>query len=140
MVTEFGMSDKLGPLRYSENEEEIFLGHSVTQRKNVSDATAKLIDEEIRKLIDEAESKAREVLTTHIDDLHKLAKALLEYETLTGEEVRALLRGEPIHRENPSDTAPDEPSVPTSVPTAGKPKDGPRKRPGGMAPEPQPGT
>jgi cell division protease FtsH len=138
MVTEFGMSDKLGPLRYAENEEEIFLGHSVTQRKNVSDATAKLIDEEIRGLIEEAESKAREVLTMHIDDLHKVAKALLEYETLSGDEVRGLLRGEAIHRDVPADT-PDEPPVSTSVPSSGK-KDGPRKRPGGMAPEPQPGT
>ena len=59
MVTEFGLSEKLGPLRYSENEEEVFLGHSVTQRKNVSDATAKLIDEEIRRLVEEGEAKAR---------------------------------------------------------------------------------
>jgi cell division protease FtsH len=140
MVTEFGFSEKLGPLRYSENEEEVFLGHSVTQRKNVSDATAKLIDDEIRRIIDEGESKAQEILQTHTDHLHTIAKALLEYETLSGDEVRALIRGEPIHRENPSDPSPDEPPVSTSVPTAGKPKDGPRKRPGGMAPEPQPGT
>jgi cell division protease FtsH len=140
MVTEFGMSEKLGPLRYSDNEEEVFLGHSVTQRKNVSDATAKLIDDEIRRIIDEGESKAQEILQTHTDHLHTIAKALLEYETLSGDEVRALIRGEPIHRENPSDPSPDEPPVSTSVPTAGKPKDGPRKRPGGMAPEPQPGT
>ena len=59
MVTEFGFSDKLGPLRYSENEEEVFLGHSVTQRKNVSDATAKVIDEEIRRIVDERRGAAR---------------------------------------------------------------------------------
>ena len=140
MVTEFGMSEKLGPLRYSDNEEEVFLGHSVTQRKNVTDATAKLIDEEIRRIIDEGEGRAHDILQKHIDDLHKIAKALLEYETLSGDEVRGLLRGEPILRENPNDYSADEPPVSTSVPTAGKPKDGPRKRPGGMAPEPQPGT
>ena len=59
MVTEFGFSDKLGPLRYSENEEEVFLGHSVTQRKNVSDATAKIIDEEIRRLVDDRRDRPR---------------------------------------------------------------------------------
>src|SRR6202000_1467394 len=62
MVTEFGFSDKLGPLRYSDNEEEVFLGHSVAQRKNVSNATAKVIDEEIRRIIEEGESKARNSL------------------------------------------------------------------------------
>ena len=71
MVTEFGFSEKLGPLRYSENEEEVFLGHSVTQRKNVSDATAKVIDEEIRRIIDQGERGAREILTSHLDELHK---------------------------------------------------------------------
>ncbi|WP_374466187.1 ATP-dependent zinc metalloprotease FtsH, partial [Ferrovibrio sp.] len=98
MVTEWGMSDKLGRLRYSDNEEEVFLGHSVTQRKNVSDATAKLIDEEIRRIIDEAETAARRILTEHRDDLDKVAQALLEYETLSGDEVKALLRGEAIIR------------------------------------------
>src|SRR5947207_13924326 len=83
MVTEFGFSEKLGPLRYADNEEEVFLGHSVTQRKNVSDATAKLIDEEIRRIIDAGERTAREILTGHPDELHALAKGLREYETLT---------------------------------------------------------
>src|SRR6201985_454788 len=76
MVTEFGFSGKLGPLRYSDNEEEVFLGHSVTQRKNVSDATAKVIDEEIRRIIEEGEGKARRILTEHVDELHALAKGL----------------------------------------------------------------
>src|SRR6187399_1354577 len=67
MVTEFGMSEKLGPLRYSENEEEVFLGHSVTQRKNVSDDTAKLIDQEVRRIVEEGEQKAREILSQNID-------------------------------------------------------------------------
>src|ERR1700686_223155 len=67
MGTEFGFSEKLGPLRYADNEEEVFLGHSVTQRKNVSDATAKLIDEEIRRIVDEGDRTAREILTAHLD-------------------------------------------------------------------------
>src|SRR5512145_1705602 len=138
MVTEFGFSDKLGPLRYSENEEEVFLGHSVTQRKNVSDATAKIIDEEIRRLVEEAETTARKIIGDHIDDLHKIAKALLEYETLSGEEIRALLRGEPVVRPDA-----DEPPKPagrrSSVPSAGAAsKDRPEG--GGLNPEPQPGS
>src|SRR5271154_6275363 len=110
MVTEWGMSDKLGRLRYSENEEEVFLGHSVTQRKNVSDATAKIIDDEIRRIIDEAEQKARQLLTDYIDQLHAVAKALLEYETLSGDEIKALIRGEPIYRDTDQDTP--KPSAP----------------------------
>ena len=98
MVTEFGMSDKLGRVRYSANEQEIFLGHSVAQQKNISEATAELIDEEVRRLIEQGETTARGILTGHIDDLHKIAKALLEFETLSGDEVRALLRGETIVR------------------------------------------
>jgi cell division protease FtsH len=98
MVTEFGMSDKLGRVRYSANEQEIFLGHSVAQQKNVSESTAQVIDEEIRRLVEQGETTAREVLTTRLDDLHKIAGALLEFETLSGDEVRALLRGETIVR------------------------------------------
>ena len=73
MVVEWGMSDLLGPLRYSENEEDV-LGRSVTQRKSMSDETAKLIDKEIRNLIDEAENHARKVLRKNIKHLHSLAK------------------------------------------------------------------
>src|SRR6185437_4433793 len=99
MVTEFGFSDKLGPLRYSDNEEEVFLGHSVTQRKNVSDATAKIIDEEIRRIIDEGETTARGILTEHLEELHALAKGLLEFETLSADEIRRVIRGEKIVRD-----------------------------------------
>ncbi|MCS5605996.1 MAG: ATP-dependent zinc metalloprotease FtsH, partial [Alphaproteobacteria bacterium] len=83
MVTEWGMSKKLGPLAYSGNEQEVFLGHSVTQTKNLSDATAKIIDEEIRRFAEEAEALATKVLTENVDALHAVATALLEYETLT---------------------------------------------------------
>jgi cell division protease FtsH len=131
MVTEWGMSDKLGRLRYSDNEEEIFLGHSVTQRKNVSDATAKIIDEEVRRLVDEGERRAREILNEHLDDLHKLANALLEYETLTGEEIKGLLRGEPILR-------PEEPEPPeTSGIRSAVPPTRRTAKPGGFEPRPQ---
>jgi cell division protease FtsH len=138
MVTEFGFSDKLGPLRYSENEQELFLGHSVTQRKNISDHTAQIIDEEIRSVVEGAEAKARKVLTEHLDDLHRLAKALLEYETLSGDEVRALLRGEPISRPSQDSEPPaKKKGRRSSVPTSGGTKQG---KPGGLEPEPQPGT
>lgn len=132
MVTEFGMSEKLGPLRYSENEEEVFLGHSVTQRKNVSDETAKLIDQEVRRIVEEGEAKAREILSKNIDGLHVVAKALLEYETLSGDEVQALLRGEKIRQS----TGDDKPKPRSSVPTAGATV----QRPTGLDPRPQPGT
>jgi cell division protease FtsH len=134
MVTEFGFSEKLGPLRYSENEEEVFLGHSVTQRKNVSDATAKVIDEEIRRIVDEGEQRAREILTEHLDELHSLAKGLLEYETLSAEEIRRIIRGERIVRETSTGPATDEVRAGrrSSVPPSG--------RPTGLEPEPQPGA
>ena len=139
MVTEFGFSTKLGPLRYSDNQEEVFLGHSVTQTKNVSDATAKLIDEEIRRFIDEAEENARRILKEYAQDLEKLAQALLEYETLSGKEVEALLKGEPIVRPQEDDTPPADSQADggrkSSVPTSGKSKKGPHN---GFGAEPQP--
>ncbi len=119
MVTEFGMSEKLGPVHYAANEQEVFLGHSVAQQKNVSESTAELIDEEVRRLIDEGESAARRILTTHLDSLHKIAQALLEFETLSGDEVKALLRGEAIVRTE--DKEPPVAPAPTrqgSVPAA----------------------
>ncbi len=134
MVTEFGMSDKLGRVRYNANEQEIFLGHSVTQQQNVSEATAQMIDNEVRRLIEEAENKAREILTTRMNDLHIIAKALLEYETLTGDEVNALLRGEPIIRTE--DNGPPAAKAPAgkrgSVPSSSGAEDGK-----GLTPAPQ---
>ncbi len=110
MVTEWGMSDVLGPLRYAANEQEVFLGHSVTQRQNMSGETAKLVDQEVRRIVNEGEQLARKVLTEHRDDLSTLAEALVEYETLSGEEVTRVLRGEKLDR--PDDT-PQTPSAPT---------------------------
>ena len=139
MVTEWGMSRELGPLRYSDNEEEVFLGHSVTQRKNVSEATAQIIDSEIRGLIEAAEARARDLITTHLEDLHRLADALLEYETLTGEEIKAALRGEAIHRDTEEPQRGDD-AVRGSVPSAGGRRDDGKQVPGGLEPEPQPGS
>ncbi|MBT6511806.1 MAG: ATP-dependent metallopeptidase FtsH/Yme1/Tma family protein, partial [Rhodospirillaceae bacterium] len=118
MVTQFGFSDKLGPLLYGENDEEVFLGHSVTQRKNVSDATAGLIDEEIRRVIDEGEAKAREILHEKADELELVAQALLEHETLSADEVRRVIKGETITRDDGDE--PERPVPPrqgSSVPT-----------------------
>jgi len=106
MITEFGMSDKLGRVRYSANEQEVFLGHSVAQTQNMSEATAQIIDEEIRRLIEKGEGTARRVLTEKQGDLKLVAEALLEYETLSGDEVAALLRGETIERKDQAAKAP----------------------------------
>ena len=136
MITEFGFSDKLGPLRYSDNQEEIFLGHSVTQHKAVSDATAKIIDEEIRRLIDVAEDAARDIITKHRDELDIIGEALLEYETLTGDEVDALLKGESIVRAEAGDDSMDA-GHKSSIPTSGSKA---KKSTGDLGPEPQPGS
>ncbi len=119
MVTEWGMSDKLGPILYSANQEEVFLGHSVAQSKNLSDDTAAIIDSEIKAIVQNAYARATEVLTTNIEQLHAVAKALLEYEMLTGDEIKGLLRGEPIIRDVTDEPAQSGPrsSVPSSAGT-----------------------
>ncbi len=91
MVTKYGMSEEMGPVEYGENQEEVFLGRSVTQTQSVSEEIAKKIDKEIRKLVDEGYNHAKQILTDKIDDLHKIAKALLTYETLTGEEIEDII-------------------------------------------------
>ena len=138
MVTEYGFSNVLGPLCYTDNEEEVFLGHSVTRSKNVSDETAALIDKEVRKLIEDAEVKARKILTEKGADLEILAVALLEYETLSGDEVGALLKGEPIFRPDPDDDSSGG-QAKASVPTSGVfGKDTKSDPPAGLDPQPQP--
>ncbi len=116
MVTEWGMSDKLGPLRYSSNEEHVFLGHSVAQQKNISEETAKLIDAEVKAIVEDAYETCRRLLTDKRQELETLAQGLLEYETLSGEEIKALLRGETIVR--PED---DLPAPPRREPPASQP-------------------
>lgn len=113
MVTEFGYSDKLGPLRFADNEEEVFLGHSVAQRKNVSDTTAALIDEETRVFVEEGEATARQILHDNLDGLHRLALGLIEYETLSRENVDTLMRGGDIVINQPPPKAEPEPEAET---------------------------
>jgi len=136
MVTRFGMSDKLGPIAYAENQEEVFLGHSVSRTQNISEATAQTIDTEIHRIIDEAYNRAKQILTDHADDLNVLARGLLEYETLTGDEIVALLKGIPPVRTPYEDPVTPPRDAGTSVPVAGK------ARPTGpgpiISPEPQP--
>jgi cell division protease FtsH len=131
MVTEWGLSDKLGPLTYGEPDQEVFLGHSVTQHKSMSEATSKTIDEEIRRIVDQGYTTAYKILTNCIKDLHKLAKALLEYETLSGEEIKGLLKGGKISRLEPKIVTKTPKKRPSSIPSA-KPKS--------FKPEPQPGV
>ena len=133
MVVEWGMSEKLGPLRYSENEEDVFLGRSVTQRKSMSDETAKLIDQEIRKLIDTAESHARKILKKHIKHLHNLAKALLEFETLSGDDVKELISKGKLKSNKDSDKSSPNRKTSISLGSKGSSK---KKRSLGLDPNP----
>ena len=91
MVTRYGMSKELGPLTYGENEDEVFLGRSITRQQHMSEETAKKVDAEVKKIVDSGYQRAKKILTEKIDDLHKLAKALLIYETLSGEEIKNLI-------------------------------------------------
>ncbi|MDC3023490.1 ATP-dependent zinc metalloprotease FtsH [Pelagibacteraceae bacterium] len=119
MITEWGMSEKLGRLRYNSDSEEVFLGHSVAQSKNLSDSTAKLIDEEVRSLAEEAENNCRKILQDNIEELHIVAKGLLEYETLSGDEIKDLIKGIKPTRDD-FDNDINTPKKPvTSVPKTG---------------------
>jgi cell division protease FtsH len=135
MITEWGMSDKLGMISYGDNGQEVFLGHSVTQHKNVSEETAREIDGEIKDIIGKAYAKAKRILTENIEELHRVARGLLEHETLSGDEIRTVLRGEPVIRKVVDEPAPE--SRRASVPTAGRPATPPAS--GGLGPAPQPG-
>ncbi len=135
MVTQWGYSDKLGKVAYGENQQEVFLGHSVAQSKNVSEQTAQIIDEEVRRLVDEGWKEAKRILTKRKKDLEALAQGLLEYETLTGQEIDDLLDGKPPSRDLGDDTPPPRGSA---VPKSGKkkPKDKKGDATGGMEPQP----
>jgi cell division protease FtsH len=122
MVMEYGMSEKLGWLRYRDNQEEVFLGHSVARSQSVSEETARLIDQEVRRLIEQAEAVARKVLTDNIEELHRLASALLEFETLNGEESKKAIKGEDIGREDPANRRPALPVAGSSIPSTRKPR------------------
>ena len=132
MVTRWGFSPELGAVSYGENQDEVFLGMSVARTQNVSEATAQKIDMEIRRLVEEGHDEARKILEAKRSDLEVLAKGLLEFETLSGDEIKDLLLGKKPIRESVI-----EPQTPRSsaVPPAGKSR--PRPETGPMEPQPQ---
>ncbi|MCC0031569.1 MAG: ATP-dependent metallopeptidase FtsH/Yme1/Tma family protein [Brucellaceae bacterium] len=136
MVTQWGFSDKLGRVAYGENQQEVFLGHSVAQSKNVSESTAQIIDSEVRGLVDEAYDDARKILTKHKKEWIAIAEGLLEYETLSGDEIRQIIAGEKPSRDLGDDTPPTRGSA---VPKAGasRKKKGDGEADPGMEPQPQ---
>jgi len=127
MVTKWGLSERLGPLTYSEDEGEIFLGRSVTQHKNMGDDTARIIDEEIRRLIDRNYERAEKLLKDNLDILHLMADALIKYETIDSDQIDVLMEGkEPPPPRDWGDV--DEPPKDSSGGTSakkGKKSDGP---------------
>jgi len=131
MVTRWGYSEALGTVAYGENQEEVFLGHSVSRTQNVSEDTAQKIDEEVKRLVSEGLAAARKILTTKKKDLQALAQGLLEYETLSGEEIKDLLNGTPPKRDGDDGKKSGKPHA--SVPTTGA-----QKRGGASDMEPQP--
>ena len=118
MVTKWGLSEKLGPLTYSEDDGEVFLGRSVTQHKQVSDVTVHSIDEEVRKIIDRNYARAKAILEEHEDKLHVMAKALMKYETIDEPQIRDIMEGR--------EPRPPEGWVDPDVPP--RPRGGRRKR------------
>ncbi len=120
MVTRWGYSDVLGTVSYGDNQDEVFLGHSVARTQNVSEETARLIDGEVRRLVDGGLADARRVLTEKLEDLHTLARTLLEYETLSGEEIVNALAGVMPNRDEPEEKKPGGPAV--SVPISPRPE------------------
>ncbi|AXS41789.1 ATP-dependent zinc metalloprotease FtsH [Breoghania sp. L-A4] len=134
MATQFGMSDKLGPLMYGENEEEVFLGHSVARSQHVSDETQKLVDAEIKGFVNTGYETAKKVLTDFQDELVTIAEGLLEYETLSGDEIKGLLVGKPPVRETDDDQPVGRSSA---VPKTGSTKKDGGEAAGGLEPQPQ---
>src|SRR5690606_6131490 len=124
MVTRWGFSDKLGHVAYGDNQEEVFLGHSVARQQNVSEETAQIIDAEVRQLIDDAYSKARDILTKHKKEWITVAEGLLEYETLSGDEIRQLMAGQKPSRDLGDDTPPSRGSAVPKAGAAGRRKKG----------------
>jgi cell division protease FtsH len=133
MVTRWGLSEALGTVSYGENQDEVFLGMSVSRTQNASEATVQKIDTEIRRFVEEGYNEATRILTEKRADLEALAKGLLEFETLSGDEIIDLLAGKKPNRESVL-----EPSTPraSAVPPAGKPRPRPDPDPG-LEPQPQ---
>ncbi len=136
MVTRWGFSEALGTVAYGENQDEVFLGHSVARTQNVSESTAQTIDQEVKRLVKEGHDEARRILQERIEDLHILAKALLEFETLSGDEIKNLLEnGVAPVRDETEDQAPAGPAV--SVPITPVPEPEPVLAPVAASPAPQ---
>ncbi len=131
MVCEWGMSDVLGPLSFGKKEEAIFLGREISQHRDYSEQTAQTIDREVRDIVERNYQRAREILTQKLDILHSLAKALLEYETIDGEEVDRIVRGEKIERKPPA-------TLSNLPPSGTAPATGSEPAPGGMGAAPAP--
>ncbi|MGF9764140.1 ATP-dependent zinc metalloprotease FtsH [Microvirga sp. 0TCS3.31] len=132
MVTKWGFSPELGTVAYGENQDEVFLGMSMGRTQNISEATSQKIDSEVRRLVEDGLNDARRILTEKAHELEALARGLLEYETLSGEEIRNLLDGQPPVRDTGDTTPPTRGSaVPTTRPG------GPRESDGGLVPQPQ---
>jgi cell division protease FtsH len=122
MVTKWGLSDRLGPLTYSEDDGEVFLGRSVTQHKQVSDETAHTIDEEVRKIIDTNYRRAKKILEDNIEKLHMMANSLIKYETIDFSQIKDIMEGrEPKPPEDWEDTGGARPGDGVIVPTPGNP-------------------
>jgi cell division protease FtsH len=132
MVTRWGFSPELGTVAYGENQEEVFLGMSMGRQQNVSEATAQKIDSEVRRLVESGLIDARRILTDKANDLEALAKGLLEYETLSGDEINNLIQGQPPVRDT---NEPSNPSRGSPVPSAGRSRSGPID--GRLKPQPQ---
>ena len=119
MVTRWGMSDTLGPLAFGENQEEVFLGHSVARNQNMSEETARQIDAEVARLVKAGHEDATRILNEKRDELEIIGQGLLEYETLSGDEIKALLKGTKPERNTDDDITPEQ-GTPSSVPSAGR--------------------
>ena len=119
MVTKWGLSDELGPVTYGEDEDEVFLGRSVTQHKNVSNETARRIDEVVRDILDRAYARSKQLLTDNLDKLHVMADALLQYETIDARQIDDIMAGrqpgEPADWSKPASGG----SVPPNLPPRG---------------------
>ena len=134
MITQWGYSKELGMVSYGDNQEEVFLGHSVARTQNVSEETARKIDSEIKRLVDDGYKTARTILTKKKKDLEALAQGLLEYETLSGDEITDLLNGKPPSRDD-DDSAKPKAKPGSSVPVTKKKKDD--EGSGELEPQPQ---
>ena len=135
MVTRLGFSDDLGTVMYGDNQEEVFLGMSMGRQNTISEATAQKIDAEVRRLVSHACDDARKILTDKRQQLEAVAQALLEFETLTGDEIKGLMAGQPLVR--PTDDDGSKGSAGSAVPSTGRAVR-PRSEPsGGMEPQPQ---